>query len=110
MTDKERHIGLGQTINITVPCSQIDQVHDKLTSRLTSLVNKKRVLHLHDKVKSNVTLGTSKKLQNIKRKVLPYPPCTSIFFHVITFINLFCYCPIVTISFNYNNPELFFMS
>ena len=67
-------IKLGGTIIVEKYCTEIDEMHQKRTSKQPALVNRKGPSLLHDNVKPHVSMITRQKLHTLNYEVLDHPP------------------------------------
>uniref|UniRef100_A0A0K0EV64 Histone-lysine N-methyltransferase SETMAR (inferred by orthology to a human protein) n=1 Tax=Strongyloides venezuelensis TaxID=75913 RepID=A0A0K0EV64_STRVS len=66
----------GETINFELYCQLLDKVHQKLSQKRPSLVNRKGPILLHDNARPHISRITFQKLKELKYETLPHPPCS----------------------------------
>lgn len=64
----------GETITADKYCSELEQMHQKLSIQQPSLVNRKGILLLHDNARPHVSKKTLQKLSELNIEVLKHPP------------------------------------
>ncbi|CEF59935.1 Hypothetical protein SRAE_X000167800 [Strongyloides ratti] len=64
----------GESINSEVYGKLLDKVHQKVSQKGLSLVNKKGPILLHDNARPHVSRITLQKLNELKFETLPHPP------------------------------------
>lgn len=64
----------GKTIDSTLYCQEIEQMHQNLIKQQPALVNRKGPILLHDNARPHVSIQTVNKLKELGYEVLPHPP------------------------------------
>ena len=65
---------MGQTVTADLYCRQLDRLSAELKIKRPSLVNREKVILLHDNAKPHTAKVTLKKIKELKYEVLPHPP------------------------------------
>ena len=89
----------GETIKVEKYCREIDEMHQKFTSKQPSLVSKKGPILLHDNIRLHVSMINCQKLHMLNYEVLKNPPyspdllLTDFYFfkHFDTFLHEKCF-------------------
>lgn len=63
----------GATVTAEVYCKQLERVQEALIKKHPALVNRKKVVLLHDNARPHVAKVTQKKIQELGWEVLPHP-------------------------------------
>uniref|UniRef100_A0A0N5CDX3 DDE_3 domain-containing protein n=1 Tax=Strongyloides papillosus TaxID=174720 RepID=A0A0N5CDX3_STREA len=67
----------GETINSESYCQVLEEMHQKLSQKMPTLVNRKGPILLHDNSKSHVSKKILQKLNELGYETLPYPAYSS---------------------------------
>jgi len=63
-----------ETITANKYCTQIEEMHKKLTVMCPAMVNRKTPMLLHDNARPHVAQHTLEKLNELKIETVPHPP------------------------------------
>uniref|UniRef100_A0A0K0FSR3 Histone-lysine N-methyltransferase SETMAR n=1 Tax=Strongyloides venezuelensis TaxID=75913 RepID=A0A0K0FSR3_STRVS len=63
-----------EIINSESYCAQLEKMHQKLSKKRPSLVNRRDPILLHDNARPYVSKTTLQKLNDLKYETLPHPP------------------------------------